>query len=382
MQNSPLSTSDSIGQIIYVAGPTSSGKTTYCKDLAKQGWVHLEVDAIFRHSLLEEIKQQQPVAFNYLHRYLPESETLFDSIRLNLMPAHLELKEESAPKYWQAMGLAHSVYCKIWKSLEGDVRLAFCKEVFQDVVKRACQEAISGNNVVFDFTRLIFESPVTRVNCLELEGRHFAWTFVADPKVKVTQKIKYVPLETLMYYLFCRLKEMPKSRKAFETLRQYATHFKRCKEGQQEIGHLSLAALKEWIEIAVQLDYLSVDLSEANTLEEMKNAVRKAAENQILSLNEMTEVDSEVENASSSDYFIEPSTETEPCDLDLQEELRENLQYYEDLIRVKIDELTEMIFLSMKLYHSSEDLIPLTDPSEDLIPLTYHSNHKLKLEVI
>lgn len=227
-----------IGKVIYLAGPSSSGKSTYAKEKEKEGWIHLEVD--------EEMFSLE----------LGQMEAAFPSDMLNLK-AHV--KDPSRKRMYAILSgritltfpieetrqrLSH-----VWKSRVFDV-IRLWKKAFTNILIQADQIAQNGKNVIIDFVPFLNEHPTTTIDGLFIceKGKVDTWKF---REIKIEQKLKYVPVDRLMQNILERNQDPVNYRTPSKVLVQYADQFKVLrKEEKSLVGRLKVEYMEVFLRFA------------------------------------------------------------------------------------------------------------------------------------
>lgn len=227
-----------IGNVIYLAGPSSSGKSTYAKEKEKEGWTHLEVDEEMFSLELAQIEEEFPADMKHLKANLK------DPSRKGLYAALLGRITFTFPIEETRQRLA-----RIWQSRVFDV-MGLWKKAFARILIQADQIAQKGKNVIIDFVPLLNEHPLTTIDGLFLgeKGRVDIWKFRG---IKIEQKLMYVPIDRLMQNVLKRNQDPANYRTPSKVLTQYADQFKVLrKEGKTLVGRLKVEHLEVFLSIA------------------------------------------------------------------------------------------------------------------------------------
>lgn len=242
---------ENFGQIVYLAGPSSSGKTTFSQELVKKGWIHLEADEI---SLVTEIgllekKFSQDLAWIKQHLNNPSL--------LSLMQVVCGKNPDISPK---DLVQFKKVCSRLNLFLEKRVERT-APEVFIHMLDEAKRLAELGHNVIMDSVplfnedRLFFSQDLIQTK----ENGQEVWKY---KDVKFVQKLKFVSINRLMLNVIKRNQNPDNHRDPIAVIKQYSNQFKKVKNPSYEtIDTLKTKELKKWIERAVKMDFFDVDPS-------------------------------------------------------------------------------------------------------------------------
>lgn len=245
-----------IGQIVYLAGPSSSGKSTSSKELViAQGWIHIERDKILVQCCIKHLEKNFAKDLEFIKQHLAPNATaedLFNAICQAIKP---DVKPDNLQKYEQA--------CKRMQAFLNSHGKETNREIVIQMFDEAVKAAKLGKNVIIDDVPFINEHYKVSTPDLVLseENAKKIWKYKG---VVIDQRVKHVKIDTLMRNVFLRSQDPKDRRDPLGVLYQYSDLFKAVKlnlsgKGQPPSFKIKTSDLKQWIEKAVKLNFMAFD---------------------------------------------------------------------------------------------------------------------------
>lgn len=337
------------GKIVWLAGPSSSGKTTTTRGLADKGWMRIEADAERSAVEVQFLRKELLSKLSYLESHLTTLTT--DNIIAAICGG---LKPSKTPS-----NLAE--YEKVRQELYNFL-MTRTKEIHEvlliHMLDKAIGAAIIGKNVILDHVPMINDPGFTFAEVTLDKTSTNLWIY---KDFRIEQQLKYVPIEILMRNVIRRNHNPDEHREMSMVLEQYSQRFVALSnEKQEHLGTLKVETLKKWIERAIKIDFFDISPKHGFKFDE-------ARDKDIDSLIEKRMKEFIVE-MSDPDHAIDPTGE-KADDADVKV-LKEKVTEYPNLQK-KIDEMTKMIMENMKIPKDATE-----------VQLTYASASGVKPTVI
>lgn len=249
------SNSLSSGKIVYLAGPSSMGKSSYSKELVAKGWLHLERDQKFFVKVIGGIQAAKEYASSLqvikdcLSPY-PDNVKLFCVI-------HSDIKPDLEPKNLEAFKKAQK-HLRTYLS-KNDAQIL--DEIDIEILKEALKVAKTGQNVIIDDVSLLEEYKNIE---LKQDGQQDIYHFKGSP-ISIEERVKYLPIGKIMQNIMRRNQNPLDGRDPLMVLHQYGDFFKAGSKNSKEpiVDTLKTDELKNWIARAVLIRFVDI-LSETH----------------------------------------------------------------------------------------------------------------------
>lgn len=240
---------DSINsKIIWLSGPSSSGKTYSTKSLEEKGWIRLEADferayvevALLKKDLLDDC------AYLESHFPNPEPATIINAIWGGIKP----VKRPDDPIKYENVRLKLLDYIK---KKNQDVS----QDVLIHMLNKAIELSALGKSVILDHVPFVNDPGFSSHEVTRDFKSLNLWCY---KNIKIEQQLKYVPVEILMRNVMQRNQSSEDHRSMPMVLKQYAERFKTSTSSDEErLGKLSVESLKKWVERAVKIDFFDIN---------------------------------------------------------------------------------------------------------------------------
>lgn len=261
-------------KIVYLAGPSSSGKTTSTRLLQETGWMRIEAD-VERPQIDIRFLRLKPNLFEkiaYIESHLaePTDENVLETLHGKPPDKILTNPEQF-----------HSV-CKELIEFLDSKRQDIGPALLIHMLDKAIEIAKQGKNVIIDNVPLINE-PFYGHHSISLDvERPNLWIY---RDFKIEQQLKYVSVDTLMRNLIRRNQNPADHRDMPRVLEdQYSTRFiASTSPDQQILGTLKVESLKKWIERAVKINFFDISPNHAFVYDESMGDIDLAIDNRMQS---------------------------------------------------------------------------------------------------
>ena len=237
-------------QIVFLSGPSSSGKTISTQNLEERGWIRLEADAerpsveikLLKTTLLDKL------AYLESHFTNPTPATLIGAICGGTKPVKIPFDPNKYEK----------VRLELLDCIDTRNR-----EVSQLVLIHMLDKALSlyalGKSVILDHVPFINDPGFTSSKVTRDKTYGDLWHY---RHVKIEQQLKYVPVEILMRNVIRRNEgsDSENHRDMLMVLEQYAERFKVSESSNDlQLGKLSTANLRKWVERGVKISFFVIN---------------------------------------------------------------------------------------------------------------------------
>lgn len=256
MSSESLGPDKTAGKIVYLAGPSSSGKTTSTKGLENAGWMRIEADIERPHLDIKQLKEILLDDLTYLESHLnnPSPMNTIDAIFGRAPDKPLS----NADRYEKARKNLHEQMKTVGEKAEQSLML--------HMLDKAISIARLGKSVIIDDVPMINDPGYASHEITKDTQSPNLWCY---REFKIEQQLKYVPVDVLMRNVLRRNSNTTKSdalehREAPMVLEQYSERFMvRTSDDQEELGTLKVADLKQWIARAYTMDFFDIDPNHA-----------------------------------------------------------------------------------------------------------------------
>lgn len=322
---------DSIGQIHYLSGPSSSGKTTTTREKAAAGWLRIEADVEINAVEITFLSKDFRDDLAYIKKHLNADSTISQGeAARNLMDVVYggkppDIKPENQKDFDQ---VRQKLVTYIRHEDRGDdIKNAQQIHLFEEAIRLAKL----GNNVIIDEVPLVNEHGSSHEIKVDSKSPNL-WCF---RDFKIEQQLKFVPIDILIRNLTKR-NSKPEDRRDMRAVleRQYSKQFVAASSqpsNQEVLCHVQVSSLKKSIERAVKIDFF--DINSAHSFNYDGNG----------------DIDEAIEKRMKA--FVEemndPNMETKDND-DYLKLLAERKLEYPDLQK-NIDEFTQKILANMQV---------------------------------
>jgi hypothetical protein len=242
------------GQIVWLSGPSSSGKTTSTKSLEGKGWLHLEADV--------EIPLRTVFV---LRRDLTEALTIVESHLANPTPIDIldvmygGKKPEMEPEFLIEYEKAKKTLTEFVNSKKSELEENFLIHLLD----KAIEIARLGQNVILDHVPLINDPELKSDRVTLDQNSKNLWCY---RDFKIEQQLKYVPADTLLLNVIRRNQNAVKDKNLGDyrimtrVLKQYSERFIASTGSDREhLGTLKIDTLKKWVERAIKIEFFDID---------------------------------------------------------------------------------------------------------------------------
>lgn len=234
-------------KIVWLSGPSSSGKTTSTRTLEESGWIRLEADVERSSVTINLLKTTLLDKFTYLESHLtnPTPATIIDAIYGGKKPDKTPVDSNEFEKV--RLELHDYIGTK-----EDDIS----QLLLIHMLDKAVHLRALGKNVILDHVPLINDPGFSSHRVTRDQKTPNLWCY---RDVKIEQQLKYVPVEVLMRNVIRRNHNSADHRPMPMVLEQYAERFKvSTSSDEEQLGKLSVASLKKWVERAVKIDFFDI----------------------------------------------------------------------------------------------------------------------------
>ena len=269
MNNSHISGSLPKGEIIYLAGPSSTGKSTYSSDLISSGWLHFEADHFLSVTEIKHVEKLLGKQLELIKSSLTIEHCTPERILGVIMGDKPEVTPESQKEFEEARNLLKACFDERWTTLgkpdEGKAQKIW-QEVFVTMLEESVKASTTGKNVIIDFVGMIGERPEVSAPGLKMvQESPNVWDYKG---VKIQQFLKYATIDRLAQNIFRRNQQVDNRRDPMYVLTQYGERFKKAKIGDEPVGEIDIGELAKWIERFVKIEHFKLDYKDFNTIDE------------------------------------------------------------------------------------------------------------------
>ncbi len=256
MSSESLGPDKTAGKIVYLAGPSSSGKTTSTKALENAGWMRIEADIERPHLDIQLLKTMLLDDLTYLESHLnnPSPMNTIDAIH-----GKAPDKPPSNPDHYEkARKNLHVQMEKVGEKAQQSLLL--------HMLDKALSIARLGKSVIIDNVPMINDTGYASHEITRDTQSPNLWCY---REFKIEQQLKYVSVDALMRNVLRRNSTTTKNdalehREAPMVLEQYSDCFMvRTSDDQEKLGTLKVADFKKWIARAYTMDFFDIDPNHA-----------------------------------------------------------------------------------------------------------------------
>ncbi|OJU79986.1 MAG: hypothetical protein BGO10_01450 [Chlamydia sp. 32-24] len=258
------------GQVIYLAGPSSTGKSTYSSELIKSGWLHFEADHFLSVTEINHVEKFFKEDLALIRQALSEEHRSPERILGIIMGDKPEITPDNQEKFNKARTRIKECLDQRWTTRgEPDDTKAQqnWQEVFINMLDEANKASTLGKNVIIDFVGMIGERPEVSAPGLKIEKESpNIWDYKG---LKIEQFLKYASIDRLAQNIFRRNQQIDNKRDPMYVLNQYGERFKKSSEGDEVVGKMSVNDLTKWIERFVKIEHLKLDYTNFDQIDEV-----------------------------------------------------------------------------------------------------------------
>lgn len=339
-------------KIVWLSGPSSSGKTHSTKSLEEKGWIRLEADVERTHVEVALLKTVLLDKLTYLESHFtnPAPETTIGAICGGTKP----VKMPEDPGEYERVRLELLRYIN-------DKNQDVSQAVLIHMLDKAIALSALGKSIILDHVPFVNDPGFSSHKVTRDLISSNLWCYRG---VKIEQQLKYVPVEVLMRNVIRRNHNPDDHRPMTMVLEQYAERFRTSTNPKEEkLGILFVRSLKEWVQRAVKIDFFDINPNHGFKFDATRDgSIDQAIEDRLVQFNK--EID-DPENA------IDPADKK--VDAENVERLKERKTEYPRL-QEKIDEMTSKIMQLME--------IPVDATDETVVNLTYKSTSGIEPTII
>lgn len=252
------------GQIIYLAGPSSSGKSTYSKDLLKSGYIHLEHDVVFQDVRVQLLGKAPGEDLEYVKSHL-KNQSSANIIHVICNGKRPEIEPKDKKKFDAAIQKL-KIYVETVIDPKGS---DICYDSFVMMLDKAKEMALIGKNVIIDAVPMLNDEIRCDDIVLHKEKNRDLWKYKG---VVIEQRLKYVSIERLMLNVIRRNQNPEEFRNPINALHQFSDRFQVLGVGGKKVGSLEVSNLKKWIERAVKMNFFVINPEHCFVYKEEKDA--------------------------------------------------------------------------------------------------------------
>ncbi len=268
MNNASLPKQQPVGQIVYLAGPSSTGKSKYSNEQVANGWLHLEADHFLSVSEVKHIQSTLGPELDLIKELLSQDHCTPERILGVIMGDKPEVTPQDQRAFEQACAKIKACLDERWTTLgEPDEHKAQqnWQEVFVSMLEESVKVTATGKNVIVDFVGMLNERPeVSAPGLTFVQANPNIWEYKG---IKIEQFIKYAPIDRLAQNIFRRNQQIDNRRDPLYVLTQYGERFVKAKAGEDAIGELDVKELTKWIDRFVKIEHLKLTYSGPNTID-------------------------------------------------------------------------------------------------------------------
>lgn len=270
MNNSFIINNPQPGQIIYLAGPSSTGKSKYSSELISSGWLHFEADHFLSVTEIKHIEKTLGSQLDLIKKSLTEEHGSPERILGIIMGDKPEVTPDNQKEFEEARSLIKACLDERWTTLgEPDEAKAQknWQEVFITMLEESVKVSTTGKNVIIDFVGMIGERPEVSAPGLKIvQESPNIWDYKG---FKIEQFLKYATIDRLARNIFHRNQQIGNRRDPMYVLTQYAERFIKARVGDESIGELETGELAKWVERFVKIEHFKLDYKDPNTVDEV-----------------------------------------------------------------------------------------------------------------
>ncbi len=233
-----------VGEIVYLAGPSSSGKTTSTKGPEFAGWMRIEADIERPYVRIQQLKETLLDDLSYLESHLEDPSPMNTIEAIHGNPP--DKPQANADRYQKARQNLAEHMEKMWDKTQDCLQL--------HMLDKALSIAEAGKSVIIDDVPMVNPGYGSHKISIDKESPNL-WCY---RDFKIEQKLKFVPVDILMRNVLRRNSGPdPEERRPMPmVLAQYSDCFMAATSGKQEqLGTLDVAHLKKWIEHSCTIDF-------------------------------------------------------------------------------------------------------------------------------
>lgn len=268
---SPASSS---GEVIYLAGPSSTGKSTFSSELINNGWLHLEADKILSVTEITHVEKNLGPELALIRKTLSKEKCTPEGILRVVMGDRPEIPPENQEAFNKARDSIKACLDLRWKTMgEPDQKKAAqnWQEIFIALLEDAKKASSSGKNVIIDMVGMIGERQEVSAPGLKIvKESPNLWDYKG---LKIEQYLKYASFDRLVQNIFSR-NQKGDSRPAMYVLDQYGERFKQAKKGDDPIGCIKISDLSKWIERFVKIEHLKINYTEFTDFDKIDEIIQ------------------------------------------------------------------------------------------------------------
>lgn len=258
------------GQIVYLAGPSSTGKSKYSNDLVAKGWIHLEADHFLSLSEITHIQKSHGADLELIKNGLLLDHQTPERVLGVIMGDKPEIAPQDPQTFEQARSKIKACLDERWTtSGQPDEHKAQqnWQEVFVSMLEESVKATQAGKSIIIDFVGMLNERPEVSAQGLTLQqGSPNVWEYKG---VQIQQFLKYAPIDRLAQNIFLRNQQIDNKRDPLYVLTQYGERFVKAKVGEDVVGELNVVDLAKWIERFVKIEHFKLAYTDPNTIDDI-----------------------------------------------------------------------------------------------------------------
>lgn len=257
------------GQIVYLAGPSSTGKSKYSNELISNGWLHFEADQFLSVTEIKHVEKTLKPQLDLVKRNLTEEESSPKRILGVIMGDKPELMPDNQKEFDKARSLIKACLDERWTVLghpDETKAQQNWQEIFITMLEESLKASQIGRNVIIDFVGMMGERPEVSAPGLKIvQESPNIWDYKGT---KIEQFLKYVSIDRLAQNIFSRNQKIDNRRDPLYVLTQYGERFIKAKVGDESIGEMETRELAKWIERFIKIEHFKLDYNDASRIEE------------------------------------------------------------------------------------------------------------------
>lgn len=274
-----------VGQIVYLAGPSSTGKSKYSSELIANGWLHFEADHFLSVTEIKHVEKALGQQLDLIKKSLTEEHCTPERILGVIMGDKPEIAPEELQSFEEARSLIKACLDERWTTLgkpdESKAQTNW-KEIFIAMLEESVKASTRGKNVIIDFVGMINERPEVSAPGLKLvQESPNIWDYKG---VKIEQFLKYATITRLAQNIFRRNQQIDNQRDPLYVLTQYGERFIKAKAGDEAIGNIETEELTRWIERFVKIEHFKLSYQDENNIDALIHEKMKTIDPQELEL--------------------------------------------------------------------------------------------------
>lgn len=258
-----------IGQVVYLAGPSSTGKSKYSSELISSGWLHFEADHFLSVTEIKHIEKTLKPQLELIKKNLTEEHSSPERILGIIMGDKPELMPDNQEEFEKARSLIKACLDERWTK-HGEPEEAKAQQNWQETFITMLEESVkaseTGRNVIIDFVGMIGERPEVSAPGLKfVQESPNIWDYKGT---KIEQFLKYVAIDRLAQNIFTRNQEIDNRRDPIDVLTQYGERFIKAKAGEESVGEIGTQELATWIERFIKIEHFKLGYSDVSRIDE------------------------------------------------------------------------------------------------------------------